>query len=69
MEEFEKMAAIELDEPEAGQEPKPRPRSKEDLSLELDANASEEPADEAAEEPQTTKQPPQRPRLLRLLTE
>jgi segregation and condensation protein B len=50
MEEFEKMAAAELDEPEA--EGESAPEIREDLSLELEQPAGEEPADEQpADEP------------------
>jgi segregation and condensation protein B len=49
MEEFEKMAAIELDEPELAGQGESAPEIKEDLSLELDGTPSEEPENEAAE--------------------
>ncbi len=63
MEEFEKMAAMELDEPELAGQAETSPEIKEDLSLE----------DGCGDRPQswpkspTTKQSPLRPRLLRLL--
>jgi segregation and condensation protein B len=48
MEEFEKMAAIELDEPEFAAGGEPAPAVKPDLSLELDETLNEEPAAEAS---------------------
>jgi segregation and condensation protein B len=49
MEEFEKMAAIELDEPELIGQGESAREVREDLSLELDAAQQEESADEPAE--------------------
>ena len=48
MEEFEKMAAIELDEPEFSGEEEPAPETSTDLSLELDETEEAEPAIQAA---------------------
>ena len=48
MEEFEKMAAIELDEPELAGQGEAAREIREDLSLELDARQGEVPADEPA---------------------
>ena len=52
MEEFEKMAAIELDEPELIAEAEVAREVREDLSLELDAAQREEDAAAAAESPE-----------------
>jgi segregation and condensation protein B len=52
MEEFEKMAAIELDEPEFAGQGGAAPEIREDLSLELDGTQGEEPAAEATESPE-----------------
>jgi segregation and condensation protein B len=66
MEEFEKMAAIELDEPEltesehAGQRDAV-PEFREDLSLEVDRADAEEHEDEASAEATTEAAPPARP--------
>jgi segregation and condensation protein B len=58
MEEFEKMAAIELDEPEtsAGEESTPgaNPDSDTNLSLEFEENAVEDPTDEPSDAAQET---------------
>jgi segregation and condensation protein B len=51
MEEFEKMAAIELDEPELAGQAEASPEVKEDLRLEMDAERREETADEQTESP------------------
>jgi segregation and condensation protein B len=51
MEEFEKMAAIELDEPELAGQAEASPEVREDLSLEYDAMQREELAAELAESP------------------
>jgi len=48
MEEFEKLAAIELDEPEFAAPGEPVHTESPDLSLELDETLSEEPADETS---------------------
>ncbi|MGC1461575.1 MAG: SMC-Scp complex subunit ScpB [Terracidiphilus sp.] len=48
MEEFEKMAAIELDEPEMEGQPETSPAVREDPNLEFDAARSDEPLDEPA---------------------
>ena len=49
MEEFEKMAAMELDEPELAGQAEATPEMREDLSLEMDAERREETADEQTE--------------------
>jgi segregation and condensation protein B len=51
MEEFEKMAAIELDEPEMEGPGESAPEIKEDLRLEMDEAQDEESADEPTESP------------------
>ena len=51
MEEFEKMAAMELDEPELAGRAEATAEMREDLSLELDAERREETADEQTEGP------------------
>ncbi|HEV2485126.1 MAG TPA: SMC-Scp complex subunit ScpB [Terracidiphilus sp.] len=51
MEEFEKMAAIELDEPEMDGPGESAPEIKEDLRLEIDDAEDEDPADEPTESP------------------
>ena len=56
MEEFEKMAAIELDEPELAGPGEAAREIREDLSLELDARQGEEPADEPAETEASTQE-------------
>jgi len=56
MEEFEKMAAIELDEPELAGQGEAAREIREDLSLELDARQGEEPADEPAETEASTQE-------------
>jgi segregation and condensation protein B len=48
MEEFEKLASIELDEPEFAPPGESIRAGSPDLSLELDESLSEEPADEAS---------------------
>jgi segregation and condensation protein B len=50
MEEFEKMAAIELDEPELAGQADASPAVREDPSLEFDAARSEEPAESPQDE-------------------
>jgi segregation and condensation protein B len=57
MEEFEKMAAIELDEPELAGQAEASPEVKEDLRLEMDAERREETADEQTESPDEVKPP------------
>jgi segregation and condensation protein B len=51
MEEFEKMAAIELDEPELAGPGESAPEIKEDLRLEMDGAQDEDSADEPTESP------------------
>ncbi len=51
MEEFEKMAAIELDEPEIGEGEETAPAIAADLRLELDETTVDETANEATEDP------------------
>jgi segregation and condensation protein B len=53
MEEFEKMAAIELDEPEMEGPGDSAPEIKEDLRLEMDGAQDEEPADEPTDSPES----------------
>lgn len=48
MEEFEKMAAIELDEPELAGQAEPSPKAKEDAALEREAERLEEAAEASA---------------------
>jgi segregation and condensation protein B len=59
MEEFEKMAAIELDEPELAGQGESAPEIREDLSLELDGTLGEEPAGEATETPEAESTTPE----------
>ena len=58
MEEFEKMAAMELDEPEVEGSQEATPEVKEDLSLELDATENDEPAESSDDEATTAEAAP-----------